>query len=89
MRLGDRKHGHEAAVTAARQTQPSLIDRRSSLRRIDAAKDVAQISITEIAHVRAGKTLALPEAAARVRIEDRPAAFEQIRAQTLTGERGA
>jgi len=67
--LSDGPHGHESAITAARQTEPILIDGCQALRRIDPGKDVAQIAAAKIANVGLREALALAKAAARIGLE--------------------
>src|SRR6202051_1993517 len=62
-------HAHEAAVAAARQTEPSLGDPRGVFRRVDAGEDIAQVAVSKITDVSGGEALALSEAAAGVWIK--------------------
>ena len=55
-------------------------------RRVDAGEDIAQIAVSKIADVGGGESLALSEAAARVRIKNRPPSLDQRLSQTGPGE---
>src|SRR6202163_2538695 len=86
VRLRHRPHAHEAAVAAARHAEPPLVNRRGVFRRVDAGEDIAQIAISKIADVGGGESLTLSEAAARVRIKNRPPSLDQGLSQTGPGE---
>jgi hypothetical protein len=77
-----------AAATAAlkRYAEAPLIDRSGGLGRVDAGEVITQVAIAKITDVGCGEALALPEAAAGIRIKNRPSSLNQSRSQTRSGE---
>src|ERR1700761_3192545 len=61
------KHGHEPAITPARQSLAILVDREALLQHVHPSQNVSQVAIAKVLDIRLGKLLSLSIAPAWIR----------------------